>query len=140
MVMSPRSPSALRRGIASPSVNPQSFAAYLADQTVYRVSDRGAGGTGNSTNGEYNSYDLTELSFDLGSQFNGQTLENATITSNGYETLILGATVVSPSAVVSGVPEPSIWILMFAGIGGIGMMLRRARGKLGSALTSTAAA
>ena len=28
---------------------------------------------------------------------------------------------------VSAVPEPSTWLLMFAGIGGIGLMLRRAR-------------
>jgi hypothetical protein len=111
----------------------------LTDQTVYRVTDTGAGGSGNSTTGAYNSYDLVELGFTLGSQFAGQTLQSADVTSNGYETLILGATVVSPSAVVSGVPEPSIWILMFAGIGGIGLMLRRARGKMGRAVTSAAA-
>lgn len=49
-------------------------------------------------------------------------------------------TIVSVDGVggVSAIPEPSNWLLMIAGIGGVGMMLRRARKGLGS--TSSAAA
>jgi hypothetical protein len=94
----------------------------LSDQTVYRVQDIGAGGSGNSVTGGYNNYSLTEVGFTLGPQFDGQTLQQATITSNGYETLILGATVSS-----AGVPEPASWALMIAGMGGVGFVLRRAR-------------
>ena len=41
-----------------------------------------------------------------------------------------GANGVAFSA-VSAAPEPSTWLLMFAGIGGIGLMLRRAKGTMG---------
>ena len=115
-----------------------STSSTLNDQTVYEVLDTGAGGTGNSSNGAYNHYDLTELGFNLGSQFAGQTLDDVTVTSNGYETLVLGATTISPS-VVSGVPEPSTWLLMLAGVGGAGLMLR-ARKRLGIGSTDFAQA
>jgi fibro-slime domain-containing protein len=39
-----------------------------------------------------------------------------------------GVTVTPPP--VSGTPEPSTWLLMFAGIGGIGLMLRQAKQKM----------
>ena len=35
------------------------------------------------------------------------------------------------SGAVSAAPEPGTWLLMFAGIGGIGLMLRQARRKMG---------
>ncbi len=35
------------------------------------------------------------------------------------------------SSPISAAPEPSIWLLMFAGIGGIGLMLRRAKSTMG---------
>jgi hypothetical protein len=100
----------------------------VSDQTVYTVKDVGAGGSGNSVTGDYNTYSLEEVGFTLDSDFSGQTLQSATITGNGYETLVLGATVASSA--VSAAPEPATWALMIAGIGGIGLMLRR--GKMAS--------
>jgi hypothetical protein len=108
-----------------PSTN--TVAGDLSDQTVYRVVDTGAGGTGNSTTGANTSYDLTELGFTLGSQFDGQTLESATITGNGYEGLILGATVTSLASTTGAVPEPATWAMMIGGFGVLGLTLRRAR-------------
>ena len=39
---------------------------------------------------------------------------------------------VTPPPPMSGVPEPSTWLLMIAGIGGIGLMLRQAKRRIGS--------
>lgn len=72
-------------------------------QTVFQVRDVGAGGTGNSGNGAFNTYDLTEVAFTLSPALAGQTLTSAAFTSNGYETLLLGVTVV---------PEPGTWALL----------------------------
>lgn len=93
----------------------------LADQTVYRVLDVGAGGSGNSTTGAYNYYDLTEVGLTLSSAFAGQTLTSATFTSNGYETLLLGATATSAA------PEPAAWSMMIVGFGLMGSVMRRRR-------------
>ena len=41
---------------------------------------------------------------------------------------------------VSAAPEPSTWLLMFAGFGGIGLMLRQTKRKLGLRLKSAVAA
>jgi hypothetical protein len=43
-----------------------------------------------------------------------------------FDNITLGAT--SP---MSAVPEPSTWLLMIAGIGGIGLMLRRSKQSMG---------
>jgi hypothetical protein len=76
-----------------------------SDQTVFRVTDVGAGGSGNSSNGDYNNYDLLEVSFTLAGAFNSQSLSTFDISSNGNTTLLLGATAVSPSAAPA--PESS---------------------------------
>ena len=99
----------------------------VADQTVFRVYGVGGGGTGNSSNGSVNFYSLTQVGFNLGTALAGQTLTSATITGNGYETLIFGATAVSPTRAVDGVPEPATWAMMIAGFGLIGAMLRAGR-------------
>ena len=39
--------------------------------------------------------------------------------------------VVATLSAVSAAPEPSTWLLMFAGIGGIGVMMRQAKRKMG---------
>ena len=96
----------------------------VADQTVFRVLDTGAGGTGNSTTGSYNYYGLTEVGLTLSPAFATQTLTNATITSNGYETLLLSATATSTSS-VGAVPEPAMWALMLIGFGLTGAAARR---------------
>lgn len=101
-----------------------SVSGAVADQTVFRVLDVGAGGSGNSETGAYNYYSLIEVGLTLGSAFATQTLTDATITSNGYATLLLGATATSPST-VGGVPEPATWALMLAGFGLTGAAVRR---------------
>ncbi len=40
------------------------------------------------------------------------------------------------TTMVSGAPEPSTWLLMITGIGGIGLMLRRVKAALGSPVAS----
>ena len=66
----------------------------LLAQTVLIVNDTGAGGTGNSTTGDINNYDLTELSFSTaGSKLANSSIKSVSITSNGYEALLLGVTV-----------------------------------------------
>lgn len=98
----------------------------VADQTVFRVYGVGGGGSGNSSNGATNFYSLTQVGFNLGSGLAGRTLTGATITGNGYETLIFGATAVSPSA-VEAVPEPASWAMMIVGFGLTGGALRTRR-------------
>ncbi len=93
-------------------------------QTVFNVLDTGAGGTGNSSNGAFNNYNLSEIGLTLGSQFTGQTLVSASILSNGYEPLLLGVTAVSP-AQAGAVPEPATWAMMIAGFGAVGFAMRR---------------
>ncbi|WP_375397803.1 PEPxxWA-CTERM sorting domain-containing protein [uncultured Sphingomonas sp.] len=100
----------------------------VSDQTVFRVYGVGGGGTGNSSNGAVNYYSLTQVGFDFGNTLAGRTLTSATITGNGYETLIFGATAVSPQAVTPGaVPEPATWAMMIAGFGLVGGAMRTRR-------------
>ena len=103
-----------------------SVAGDVADQTVFRVYGVGGGGTGNSSNGSINFYSLTQVGFNLGTALAGQTLTSATITGNGYETLIFGATAVSPQA-VAGVPEPASWAMLIVGFGLVGGAMRTRR-------------
>jgi hypothetical protein len=97
----------------------------VADQTVFQVHNVGAGGSGNSSNGAYNYYSLTEVGLTLGSQFAGQTLQSVTITADGSTPLLLGTTIVSGGGTV---PEPASWALMLAGFGIVGGVLRRRAG------------
>ena len=52
---------------------------------------------------------------------------NGTPVSGDYNAAIDAVTI----STVSAVPEPSTWLLMIAGIGGIGLMLRRAKQTMG---------
>lgn len=90
------------------------------EQTAFVVLDVGAGGTGNSSNGAYNNYDLTEVEFTLASSFAGQALSSASFSSNGFDTLLLGLT-------VAAVPEPQPSALWLAGLGLLGGLARRRR-------------
>jgi hypothetical protein len=96
----------------------------LYDQSVLIVQDVGAGGTGNSTNGAYNYYDLTEAGFFLNPSFAGQTLDSITITSNGDTSLILGATALQTTA-TTATPEPSAFVPLAAGLVGFLALGRR---------------
>src|SRR5581483_7815048 len=71
------------------------------DQTVFQVQDIGGGGSGNSSNGAFNTYGLVEQSFILGPQFAGQTLTSMTITANGSAPLLFGVTVAGGAAPAS---------------------------------------
>ena len=82
-----------------------------------RVQDVGARGTGNSGTGYNDPYSLTEFDFTLNSSFSGQTLNSFNITSNGYETLLLGVTVNTSS--VSSAPEPAAFLLCGLGLAGV---------------------
>jgi hypothetical protein len=97
----------------------------VSTQTVFQVSDQGGGGTGNSSTGDTTTYDLTQEGFTLDSDFADQTLASATITSNGYETLLLGVTV--ENTVTGAVPELSTWAMMILGFCGLGFMAYRRR-------------
>ena len=74
------------------------------------------------TDGDY------QLAFDIGSTaYTGL----ATVTNHGTEITSISYTPVAGA--VSAAPEPSTWLLMLAGLGGIGLMLRRARTSKGFA-------
>lgn len=93
----------------------------VCDQTVYTVADVGGGGTGNSSNGNNNTYDLTEVGFQLPGSLN---INSVTFNSHGYETLLFGLTTQS---VAAGVPEPSTWAMLLLGLAGLGGALRASR-------------
>ncbi len=82
--------------------------------------------------------------------FDGKNLESPAdvyqkltfaVTGTGSDTLTFGAqdvpgylsldNVSVTASSVSAAPEPSTWLLMFAGLGGIGLMLRRAKKTMG---------
>jgi hypothetical protein len=96
-------------------------------ETVFRVTSVGAGGTGNSETGAFNTYYLYQLGLRLGPSFAGQGLASATLSANGFNPLLLGATVLSPDAPASDVPEPATWGLMLAGFGLVGAASRTRR-------------
>ncbi len=102
-------------GINNKSAVNGSLTDNLYDQTALIVQDVGAGGTGNSTNGAFNFYDLTEASFFLNPSFAGQTLDSITITSNGNTSLILGITALQTTAT----PEPSAFVPLAGGLLGV---------------------
>ncbi len=74
-----------------------------AEQTVFQVHDVGAGGSGNSTTGATNTYDLTEVAFVLEPSLADQVLSKISFTSDGFDTLLLGVT-----ASMHGPPPGSI--------------------------------
>lgn len=105
----------------------------LSLETVFKVTSVGGGGTGNSENGAFNTYYLYQLGIRLGSSFEGQGLATATLSANGYNPLLIAATVLSPDAPASGVPEPATWGLMLAGFGLVGASARTRRRTVGIA-------
>ena len=77
----------------------------------------GAGGSGNSATGAYNTYDLVEQSYVLDSALADQQLASVTITTDSGTPLLLGATAV--------VPEPgTLWLV---GLGVVAVLIFRRR-------------
>jgi hypothetical protein len=93
----------------------------LCVQTVYQVTDVGGQGTGNSATGNTNTYDLTEVAFTMNSALAVGLLNSATITSNGYETLLFGLTTESPTSVTT-TPLPAALPLFASGLGALGLL------------------
>lgn len=94
------------------------LAPNLFQQSVFQVLSVGAGGTGNSSTGSYNYYNLVEISFNLSPQLTSQQLTSISITSDGYMTLLLGVT-------VNTVPEPNAAALLALGLPVLLVGLRR---------------
>ncbi|MBS0664269.1 MAG: hypothetical protein JSR48_13465 [Verrucomicrobia bacterium] len=94
----------------SAAVNGSSFTNFF-EQTVFQVVNVGAGGTGNSSNGAFNTYNLVEVSLILGPTLSSQSLTSITLNSNGYMTLLLGV-----SGLPTAVPEPAPLALLLLGL------------------------
>ena len=75
--------------------------------------------------------DITDyLAQGVASSGAAETMDGGVTWVAGYEGQPSVAVSISDSS-VSAAPEPSTWLLMFAGIGGIGLMLRQAKRKMG---------
>ena len=105
----------------SAAVNGSSFTNFF-EQTVFRVVNVGAGGTGNSSTGSFNTYNLVEVSLILGPTLSSESLTSITLTSNGYMTLLLGV-----SGQVSAVPEPTPLALLLLGLPAVAHRFGRKR-------------
>ncbi len=108
----------------SASVNGSAVPNFF-DQTAFQVNDVGAGGSGNSSNGDFSTYGLDEQTFVLSSAFAGQSLQSITFMNNGGGTpLLLGVTASTPA---SAAPEPSQAAGLALTALGLGGLLLRAR-------------
>ena len=79
-------------------------------QTTLIVQDVGAGGSGNSSNGAFNNYNLTEFSLPLNAALQAESITSVTIIPDGSTVLILGATAVTSG--IPPIPEPSSALLL----------------------------
>ena len=88
---------------------------------LFVVHDVGAGGTGNSTTGDTNNYDITELGFALDSTLSQENLTSISISITGGGTgLLYGATATTVT------PEPAAFsLLAIAGLGILPLLRRR---------------
>jgi hypothetical protein len=108
------------------SINTCASVPGVCQKTAYQVQDIGAGGSGNSTTGAFNIYDLTEVSFTLDGALAADTLASATFTSNGYESLLFGLTV-DETGSTSPVPEPASLALFGSALFGFGLLRQKKR-------------
>lgn len=98
-------------------------------QTVFEVKNIGAGGSGNSATGVNNTYDLTEVTIPVPATLSNQQLSTITLTSEGYDTLLLGVTVSNTAAVAPPtVPlPPAAWQALIASACLLGVRLVKDR-------------
>ena len=90
------------------------------------VLNTGGGGTGKSTTGSYNYYDLTEISLTLDSHLAGEQISSVTFYANGNTPLVLGVSALGTGA-ATAVPEPPALAAFGAGLLGLALAARRAR-------------
>jgi hypothetical protein len=104
-------------GVGNGSINTSGLGSgstsYL-DQTVFITHDTGGGGSGNSTTGAFNYYDMTEVTFNLDSDVQSSFLTSFTITSDTYETLLFGATANGNLPGSNSVPDESSTVALVA--------------------------
>ena len=97
------------------SIDPYNYIAFLNNNTLvaaFSGSDLVANANGDQTSGGMNRL------FDF--DFRGQQVNEIAFGSKGYSSEF-------DNIAVSAAPEPSTWLLFIAGIGGVGLMLRRAK-------------
>ena len=85
-------------------------------------------------NAAFDQADNFAESIDDFTNYSRQTIPSDLATDAGYgiDTVSTSNILISQTPpVVSPAPEPSTWLLMFGGIGGIGLMLRRAKQSMG---------
>jgi len=88
----------------------------LFDQTVFQVQNSGGGATGNTSNGWYGTYDITEQTYILDPDFAGQTLASMTISPEYNTALLYAITVDAPASTpASDAPEPASLLLLGLG-------------------------
>ncbi len=111
-------------GTLFPNTDEDQLVAYL--QGEYTPPD-GSSLTFNFADGDAKSGPNGDLAFQPGAGFSEIAFSTGQIIGTGvsYESASPGG---SP---ISAAPEPSTWLLMIAGIGGIGLMLRRAKTTMG---------
>ena len=105
----------------------------LYDQTVFQVTDVGAGGTGNSTTGAHNTYTLEEIGLIPNATLAAEKITSITLTAGGYEPLLLGVTALTGTPPLAGL---KVALSASAGVGNAVTATVTAVDLLGNPVTS----